>query len=189
MRQPNTSTRRPRQAVRTALAAALVVVVSSGCGVVSGSASADRLQLAPISVSSPRLRDGAPLPSDYSCKGSGGNPPLRWSRVPDSAKSVAIVADNNSRAGGEVNWVVFDIDPRTIELTENSVPVGAVEGSTTGGKTGYTPPCRAQENYRFTVYALDSKVHLHKGAPLSRTLKSIADKTIAWGRLTVAHIE
>ncbi|SFL07106.1 hypothetical protein SAMN05216275_15130 [Streptosporangium canum] len=188
MGQPNTSTRRPRQAVGTAIAAAFVVF-SSGCGMVGSSAAADRLQLEPISVSSPRLKDGAPLPSDYSCNGSAGNPPLRWSRVPDSTKSVAIVADSNARTGGEVNWVVFDIDPRTNELADNSIPVGALEGSTTGGKVGYTPPCHAQENYRFTVYALNDKVNLKKGASLDQTLKSIADKTIAWGRLTTAHIE
>ncbi|MEV8634954.1 YbhB/YbcL family Raf kinase inhibitor-like protein [Streptosporangium sp. NPDC051023] len=188
MGQPNTSTRRPRQAVSTALAAALVVV-SSGCGLAGGSASADRLQLEPISVSSPQLRDGAALPSDYSCKGSAGNPPLRWSGVPNGTKSVAIVVDNNSRTGAEVNWVVFDIDPRTNEVAENSVPVGAVEGSVTGGKVAYTPPCRAQENYRFTVYALNARIDLVKGAALEKTLKSIAGKTIAWGRLTTAHIE
>ncbi|WP_189245374.1 YbhB/YbcL family Raf kinase inhibitor-like protein [Streptosporangium pseudovulgare] len=188
MGQPHTSTRRPRRAVPTALAAALVVV-SSGCGMVGSIASADRLQLEPISVSSPRLRDGAVLPSDYSCKGSSGNPPLRWSRVPDGTKSVAIVADNNARAGGEVNWVVFDIDPRTNEVAEKSVPVGAVEGSTTSGKVGYAPPCRRGQSYRFTVYALNGKIHLGKGAPLSRTLKAIAEKTIAWGRLTAGHIQ
>ncbi|GAA2872235.1 hypothetical protein GCM10010517_32590 [Streptosporangium fragile] len=154
-----------------------------------GAASAERSQLEPISVSSPRVRDGGPLPSDYSCKGSAGNPPLRWSRVPDGTKSVAIVVDNNARYGGEVNWVVFDIDPRTNELAEGSVPVGAVEGGTTAGKVGYSPPCNTQENYRFTVYALDAKVGLDKGASLDKTLKSIAGKTIAWGRLTAAHIE
>ncbi|MBB4916422.1 YbhB/YbcL family Raf kinase inhibitor-like protein [Streptosporangium saharense] len=188
MGQPRTSTRRPRPAVGTALAAALVVV-ASGCGLTGGSASADRLQLEPISVSSPQLRDGAALPSDYSCKGSAGNPPLRWSGVPNGTKSVAIVVDNNSRTGGEVNWVVFDIDPRTNELADDSVPVGAVEGSTTSGKTGYSPPCRDQENYRFTVYALNDQVDLPKGASLEKTLKSIASKTIAWGRLTTTHIE
>lgn len=165
------------------------VVVSSGCGMLGSFASAERLQLEPISVSSPRLRDGDPLPSDYSCKGSVGNPPLHWSGVPDGAKSVAIVADNNARSGGEVNWVVFGIDPRTNELVEGSVPVGAVEGSTTSGKVGYSPPCGARENYRFTVYALKGKVDLKKGASLNEALKSIADKTIAWGRLTTAHIE
>jgi signal transduction histidine kinase len=67
--------------------------------------------------------------------------------------------------------------------------VGAIEGSTTSGKVGYSPPCDAQENYRFTVYALTGKVELRKGALLEETLKSIADKTIAWGRLTAAHIE
>ncbi|MGJ6967503.1 YbhB/YbcL family Raf kinase inhibitor-like protein [Streptosporangium sp. G11] len=188
MGQPKTSTRRPRHTAKAAVAAALAVM-SSGCGMANGMASTERLQLEPISVSSPRVRDGGPLPSDYSCKGSAGNPPLRWSRVPEGTKSVAIVVDNNSRTGGEVNWVVFDIDPRTNELPEGSVPVGAVEGSTTSGKVGYSPPCGAQENYRFTVYALGGKVDLRKGALLDKTLKSIADKTIAWGRLTAAHIE
>ncbi|MEU0516711.1 YbhB/YbcL family Raf kinase inhibitor-like protein [Streptosporangium sp. NPDC006007] len=188
MGQPNTSTRRPRQAVGTALAAAFVVV-SSGCGMVGNYTSAARPQLEPISVSSPRLRDGALLPSDYSCEGSVGNPPLRWSGVPGSTKSVAIVVDGNSRTGGEVNWVVFDIDPRTNEVAESSVPVGAVEGRTTSGKVGYAPPCRPRENYRFTVYALDAKVDLAKGASLDRTLKSIAEKTIAWGRLDTTHIQ
>lgn len=156
---------------------------------IGSSASADRLQLKPISVSSPQLRDGAVLPSDYSCEGSVGNPPLRWSGVPNETKSVAIVVDSNSRTGGEVNWVVFDIDPRTNEVAESSVPVGAVEGSTSGGKVGYVPPCRPRENYRFTVYALKAKVDLAQGASLEKTLKSIAEKTIASGRLTTSHIE
>ncbi|MFB9881604.1 YbhB/YbcL family Raf kinase inhibitor-like protein [Planobispora siamensis] len=188
MGHSNTSSRPRRTAA--AVAAAALFVLSSGCGMVGNAASAERLQLEPLSVTSPALRDGGALPSDYSCKGSAGNPPLRWSRVPDAARSVAIVADNNnSRTGAEVHWVVFDIDHRTNELAEGTVPVGAVEGSTTNGKVGYTPPCRAQENYRFTVYALKEKVDLGKGAPLSETLKSIADKTIAWGRLTATHIE
>ncbi|GHH64794.1 hypothetical protein GCM10017673_08090 [Streptosporangium violaceochromogenes] len=118
-----------------------------------------------------------------------GNPPLRWSGVPNETKSVAIVVDSNSRTGGEVNWVVFGIDPRTNEVAESSVPVGAVEGSTTSGKVGYAPPCRPRENYRFTVYALNAKVELTQGASLEKTLKSIAAKTIAWGRLTTTHIE
>ncbi|MFC4063105.1 YbhB/YbcL family Raf kinase inhibitor-like protein [Planomonospora corallina] len=157
---------------------------------IGSAASAERLRLEPLSVSSPTLRDGSPLPSDYSCRGSVGNPPLRWSGVPGDAKSIAIVVDNNdSQTGAEVHWVVFDIHPGTNELTESTIPVGAVEGGTTNGKVGYAPPCRPQENYRFTVYALDRKVGLAKGAPLSETLKSIADRTIAWGRLTATHIE
>ncbi|WP_191897008.1 YbhB/YbcL family Raf kinase inhibitor-like protein [Planomonospora parontospora] len=188
MGKSNTSTRARRTVMATVSAA--FVVVSSGCGMVGSAASAERLQLEPLSVSSPTLRDGGPLPSDYSCRGSVGNPPLRWSRVPEDAKSVAIVADNdNAQAGAEVHWVVFDINPRTNELAESTLPPGAVEGSTTNGKVGYAPPCLPQENYRFTVYALNGKVELAKGAPLSETLKSIADKTIAWGRLTATHIE
>jgi Raf kinase inhibitor-like YbhB/YbcL family protein len=163
-----------------------VAVLSSGCGIL-GSGSLRNLDV--ISVSSYRFRDGAPLPHSYSCQGGLGNPPLRWSGTL-GAKSVALVVDDiSARNGAEVHWVVFNIDRRTTELAENSVPRGALQGQTTNGKVGYTPPCHANGSYRFTVYALDAKLDLKQGAPLSETLLRIADHTIARGRLTAITIE
>ncbi|MFD0665167.1 YbhB/YbcL family Raf kinase inhibitor-like protein [Thermocatellispora tengchongensis] len=109
-------------------------------------------------------------------------------------KSVAIVVDDdNATEGAQVHWVLYNIDYRTTEIGENVVkdglPEGSVQGPTSSGKVGYSPPCRPSDNYRFTVYALNAKINLPKDATLSETLKRIADRTIARGRLTTVHIE
>ncbi|MBP2707047.1 YbhB/YbcL family Raf kinase inhibitor-like protein [Microbispora sp. RL4-1S] len=173
---------------KPAVAATIVAVAltASGCGILGGGSPRN---LDVISVSSPRFRDGAPLPHDYSCKGGQGNPPLRWSGT-SGAKSVALVVDdNNPRTGSAVHWVVFDIDPNTTELAEDDVPRGAHQGRTTYGKAGYAPPCETDGNYRFTVYALNAKLNLAQDASLADTLRSIAGHTIARGRLTADTIE
>jgi Raf kinase inhibitor-like YbhB/YbcL family protein len=178
----------PKKSARAGWAAVVTAtaLTASGCGILGGGAPRN---LDVISVSSPRFRDGAPLPNDYSCNGGMGNPPLRWSGT-SGAKSVALVVDdNNPRSGAEVHWVVFNIDPDTTELAENGVPRGALQGKTTYGKVGYAPPCHANGSYRFTVYALDARLDLPQGAPLSETLERIADHTIARGRLTATDIE
>ncbi|MEZ0072714.1 YbhB/YbcL family Raf kinase inhibitor-like protein [Planotetraspora sp. GP83] len=171
---------------RAAAAITAVTLAASGCGILGGGSPRN---LDVISVSSPRFRDGAPLPHGYSCSGGLGNPPLRWSGT-SGAKSVALVVDDNNRqSGAEVHWVVFNIDPNTTELGENGVPRGARQGQTTNGKVGYMAPCQPNGSYRFTVYALNAKLDLQQGAPLAETLDRIADHTIARGRLTADNIE
>ncbi|GII54482.1 hypothetical protein Pth03_28710 [Planotetraspora thailandica] len=162
-----------------------VTLAASGCGILGGGPSGN---LDVISVSSPRFRDGTPLPHVYSCKGGLGNPPLRWSGT-TGAKSVAIVVDDNNARSSAVHWVVFNIDPNTTELGENGVPRGAKQGEGSNGKVGYTAPCQADGSYRFTVYALNTELDLKQGAPLAETLEDIADHTIARGRLTADNIE
>ncbi|WP_214111263.1 YbhB/YbcL family Raf kinase inhibitor-like protein [Acrocarpospora catenulata] len=177
---------KPARRAAVLAAATAVWATGSGCGIVGGGSPAN---LDVISVSSPQFRDGDALPHGYSCKGQLGNPPLRWSGT-SGAKSVALVVDDNdSRDGAEVHWVVYNIDPETTELGEGQLPRGARQGQTTSGKVGYVPPCRANDSYRFTVYALDAKLGLPAEASLSETLKRIAEHTIARGRLTATNIQ
>jgi Raf kinase inhibitor-like YbhB/YbcL family protein len=175
---------------RIAVVAAIIATAAAGCGIVGGGSPVER-SLDGLSVSSPRFRDAAPLPADYTCTGKVGNPPLRWSGVPQKqTRSIALVVDaNNAQGAAEVHWVLFDIDPLTTELAQNSVPRGALQGMTSSGKVGYSPPCRPDDTYRFSVYALDSKLYLKEGANLRETLERIAQHTIARGRLSAAHIE
>lgn len=183
--------REGRAAANAAVAAfAVLATMSAGCGIVGVGSPTDR-PLDTLSVSSPRFRDEAPLPADYSCSGQEGNPPLRWSGVPQKqAKSIALVVDANGPQGAaEVHWVLFNIDPRTTELAQDSVPRGALQGLTSAGKVGYFPPCRPDDTYRFSVYALDSILDLKDGAELRTTMERIASSTIARGRLSAAHIE
>ncbi len=61
---------------------------------------------------------------------------------------------------------MWNIDPKTTEITENSVPSGAIEGTTSFGKTGYGGPCppSGQHRYYFKLYALDLKLDLDSSA-------------------------
>ncbi|WP_246609222.1 YbhB/YbcL family Raf kinase inhibitor-like protein [Nonomuraea rhizosphaerae] len=141
-----------------------------------------------MNVSSPELREGEPLPREYSCKGTQGSPPLRWSSAPlPKAKSIAVVADSQASSEPAVQWVLYNIPSTTTELgpeADGSPPEGSSQAKVTSGKAGYEPPC-IPGTYRFSVYTLNGKVTAQEGAPLSEILKKIADQTIARGRLTV----
>ncbi|MER6946252.1 YbhB/YbcL family Raf kinase inhibitor-like protein [Nonomuraea sp. NPDC000554] len=168
-----------------------VVAGLSGCAPFIGRSQAK--EIAQINVSSPELRDGEPLPRDYSCEGNQGSPPLRWSSAPlPDAKSIAIVVDSHTPSESAVHWVLYNIPATTTELGPNAAenpPDGSGQAKVTSGKAGYEPPCAKKGSYRFSVYTLNGKVDLQEGASLSEILKKIADKTIARGRLTAVNIE
>ncbi|WP_223166304.1 YbhB/YbcL family Raf kinase inhibitor-like protein [Nonomuraea sp. SYSU D8015] len=171
------------------------LLATSGCGSFFGSfiGRSQAQDIARINVSSPELRDGKPLPREYSCRGTQGSPPLRWSSQPLSqAKSIAIVVDSHTPSEAAVYWVLYNIPATTTELGPNAAaepPEGSGQARVTSGKAGYEPPCKEKGSYRFTVYTLDGKVDPGKGSSLPEILKQIADQTIARGRLTAVDIE
>lgn len=184
----NAATRMRHAAVSvTAVASAFAL---SACGGFIGRSQAQ--DIAEINVSSPELRDGHPLPRDYTCRGGQGSPPLRWSSQPLSdARSIAIVVDSHTASDAAVHWVLFNIPATTTELGPNAAadpPEGTGQARATSGKAGYDPPC-ASGSYRFTVYTLKGKVDPERGESLPEILKQIADQTIARGRLTAVDIE
>ncbi|TDC84250.1 YbhB/YbcL family Raf kinase inhibitor-like protein [Nonomuraea deserti] len=187
----NTATRVRRIAV--SVTAVTVAFALSGCSSLIGRSQAE--DIAEVNVSSPELREGEPLPRDYSCKGTQGSPPLRWSSQPLSkAKSIAIVVDSHTSSTSTVHWVLYNIPATTTELGPNAaeeLPEGAGQAPLPSGKAGYDPPCDPG-SYRFTVYTLNGKVKRPEGAPpldLPEILKQIADQTIARGRLTAVDLQ
>ncbi|MEO3869005.1 YbhB/YbcL family Raf kinase inhibitor-like protein [Nonomuraea sp. B12E4] len=166
------------------------VFALAACGSFIGRSRAK--DIAEINVSSPELREGKPLPSDYSCQGDQGSPPLRWSSQPLSeAKSIAIVVDSHTTSDSAVHWVIYNIPATTTELGADAAsdpPAGSGQAKVTSGKGGYEPPCNPEGSYRFTVYTLSGKIN-PKSASLSGILKQIADQTIARGRLTAVGIQ
>jgi Raf kinase inhibitor-like YbhB/YbcL family protein len=164
----------------------------SGCTAL-GIGRSQAKEIAEINVSSPELRDGMPLPREYSCRGTQGSPPLRWSSEPlPKAKSIAIVVDSHTPSESAVHWVLYNIPATTTELGPDAAenpPEGSGQAKVTSGKAGYEPPCKTPGNYRFTVYTLNDKVEVQEGALLPEILKVIADHTIARGRLTAVDIQ
>lgn len=100
------------------------------------------------------------IPDKYTCKGQSVNPPLEISGVPEGAKSLALILHDPDAplAGGFTHWVMYNIDPKTSDIAENSVPAGAVQGNNGAGKPSYTGPCppSGTHRYYFYVYALDT---------------------------------
>ncbi|MDD5447871.1 MAG: YbhB/YbcL family Raf kinase inhibitor-like protein [Actinomycetota bacterium] len=122
-----------------------------------------------MEISSPDFKNGERIPSKFSCDGESVNPTLLISGVSESAQSLALIMDDpDAPIGTFTHWILFNIDPKTEKIKENSVPVGARQGRNSGGKVGYYPPCPPSGTHRyfFKLYALDEKLELGNGARL-----------------------
>jgi len=120
-------------------------------------------------LTSPSFEHNAPIPRKFTCDGGGINPELQIQNVPEDAKSLVLIVHDPDApiAGGFTHWVVWNIDPRTTLIKEESAPPGAVEGSNGAKRVGYAPPCpphgHGVHHYHFKLYALDTKLDLPKG--------------------------
>src|SRR3989338_7622111 len=94
-------------------------------------------------LSSPAFSHNQSIPSQYTCDDVDVNPPLAISDVPAEAASLVLIVDDPDAPRGDwVHWTVWNIDPKTTSITENSVPAGAAEGTTDFGRTGWGGPDR-----------------------------------------------
>ena len=111
----------------------------------------------------------------YTCDGENVSPPLEFIDVANNAKSLVLIVDDpDAPSKTWVHWVVYNIDPKTREILENSVPKGAVLGITDFGKPGYGGPCPPSgvHRYFFKLYALDSILDL----PQNPTKQMVEEK-------------
>ncbi|MEK9180287.1 MAG: YbhB/YbcL family Raf kinase inhibitor-like protein [Patescibacteria group bacterium] len=164
-------------------------------------------------LTSPSFENNGFIPEKFTCDGStslttggstsappelveglttgGGdiNPELHIQNVPDDAKSLALIVDDPDAPGRTfVHWLVWNIDPKTEFIKEESSPpglpaeaggtkVGAVEGKTDFGAIGYGGPCPPQgvHRYFFKLYALDATLNLPAGSD-KRALEAEIEK-------------
>ncbi len=120
-----------------------------------------------MKLESPIFENNGNIPSKYTCDGGNVNPPLEIREVPENAKSLVLIVDDpDAPMGTWVHWTVWNISPKTTEISENSVPEGAVEGITDFGKPGYGGPCPPSGTHRyfFKLYALNTTLDLDSSA-------------------------
>jgi Raf kinase inhibitor-like YbhB/YbcL family protein len=129
------------------------------------------------------------MPDGFTCGGSRTmSPPLTWTGAPTGTQSIAIVFDDaDAPITPYVYWVAFDIGPGTSALLEGQLPPGARQARGTAGYDRYDAPCPGPggHGYRFTVYALNTVLHLPNGTSLESAWQAIAAATIGRGRLPV----
>lgn len=139
------------------------------------------------------VKEGESIPSKFTCDGEDINPLIEIGNVPEGTKSLALVLDDPDATTGGIwdHWVVWNIDPRTQYIHENSIPGGAVEGTTSFGKREYGGPCPPKgdkaHRYRFKVYALDTLLNLDPTAGRVELEKAMENHIIAKAQLTALY--
>lgn len=103
------------------------------------------------------------LPARFTAFGEGYNPPLSITGTPKSTQTLLLhMHDPDAVSGDFTHWIVWNIDPLTTEILEDSAPSGSQIGVNDFGERDYGPPAPHQgtgaHRYMFDVYALDAEV-------------------------------
>lgn len=117
-----------------------------------------------FTVTSPDFDNNDTIPIKYSCEGANVNPELNLAGIPSGTQSLAlIVQDTDILLEEVIHWVMWDI-PVTDTIAENSHE--GLQGRNFYREVGYDGPCpnTGGHHYRFTVYALDTKLGLKEGS-------------------------
>lgn len=120
-----------------------------------------------MKITSSVFTDNSKILSKYTCDGENVNPPLQFLDVPKNAKSLVLIVDDpDAPSKTWVHWAVYNIDPKTTKVDENSIPQDSIEGMTDFGKPGYGGPCPPSgvHRYFFKLYALDTILDLPQNA-------------------------
>lgn len=121
----------------------------------------------PLVIRSGAFADGAEIPMRHTCEGEDLSPPLSWTGVPASARSLALIVDDPDAPDPKaprmtfVHWVVYELPPSSAGLPEgvrHALPAGSREGSNDWKRTGWGGPCPpiGRHRYFFKLFALDA---------------------------------
>lgn len=131
-------------------------------------------------------RDGGEIDARYTCDGVNVAPALSWSAAPAGTVEIAITFSDLD-APDFAHWAIAGLDPGTIALNEDTVPLGAYEAINGAGDLGYTGPCPpagTEHEYRMTVHYLGTATDLDDGVPADELLATIADAETAAADVT-----
>jgi Raf kinase inhibitor-like YbhB/YbcL family protein len=115
-----------------------------------------------MNLSSSAFDNDEIIPSLYTCRGVGNHPPLTITGVSKKTISLVLIVDDpDAPTGTFVHWLVWAIEPSTMEMGD-SLPRGMIEGENSIGQNGYFAPCppTGTHHYHFKLYALDNKLEL-----------------------------
>ncbi len=145
-----------------------------------------------MKLASPVFKPNDKIPAKYTCDGQDLSPPLQIADVPTQAKSLVLIVDDPDAPGGDfVHWTIWNIDPKTTVIAENSLPTGiasagtdsalAIEGKTDFGKNGWGGPCPPSgiHHYHFKLFALDAVLDLKTSAAKNEIKKAMHGHVLA----------
>ena len=173
----------------------LLFAVFLGCG----HSSPDSMETSTYSISmTSAFIDGGEIPITYyyndgtlSSDFKNYSPPLQWSEIPSSCKSLVILSwciiDDSA------NWVLYIPGSKTTSLAENAsetgdLPVGSIQGLNRYGTTGYAGPLphTGEEStvYVFVIYVLDTELTLTSASSKSDAEAAMEGHVIGTGLIS-----
>jgi len=137
-----------------------------------------------MTITSPAFGNNQKIPGKYTCDGENISPPLEFSDIPKNAQSLVLIADDpDAPSKTWVHWIVYNIDPSTKKVEENSVPQSGIQGMTDFGEEGYGGPCpppalqnrdeSGTHRYFFKLYALDRMLDVPEGLAKQQILEKM----------------
>jgi Raf kinase inhibitor-like YbhB/YbcL family protein len=141
---------------------------------------------ASIKVTSPAFNEGGEIPAKFSREGGNASPTLEISGTPGEAKSLVLIVDDpDAPVGLFTHWLVWNIDPKTSHIAEQSVPSGAIQGTNDfpGQRYDGPQPPSGTHHYYFKIFALDQTLSLRAGAKRKELDAAIKGHVIAQGQL------
>jgi len=139
-----------------------------------------------MKITSSSFQEGGDIPSKFSRDGQNINPALRIEGTPSNAKSLLLIMDDpDAPVGLFTHWLVWNIDPKTTDIAEKSVPKGAVQGTNDYPTLGYggPQPPSGTHRYYFKIFALDQMLDLKAGAKRAEVDAAMRGHVIAQGEL------
>jgi Raf kinase inhibitor-like YbhB/YbcL family protein len=141
---------------------------------------------AKMKITSTAFQDNGDIPTKFTCDGADVNPALHLDTTPVEAKSLVLIVDDpDAPVGLFTHWLVWNIDPKTTEIGESSVPSSAVQGTNDFPKTGYGGPCppSGRHRYYFKIFALDQTLNLKPGTKRKEVDAAMLGHVIAQAEL------
>jgi len=145
-----------------------------------------------LDVTSKSFSELGMIPAKYTCDAENISPQIAWTKGPDSTKTYVLICDDpDAPSKVWVHWVLFNIPPTTLELTENfslekKLLPGALDGINDFGTPGYSGPCppNSIHRYLFKIYALNIELNLKADATKADVEKAMQNHILAEGTLT-----
>jgi len=121
----------------------------------------------PLSLTSPRFKNGELIPIAYTGEGEDISPPLHWENPPAGTKSLALIVEDPDAPDPKkpqrvyCHQILYNIPPGTQTLPEAAepdvLPPGTRQGLNDFGNMGYGGPMPpiGRHRYFFRLYALD----------------------------------
>jgi len=155
-----------------------------------------------MDVTSSTLKADQPVPRQYTADGRNDSPPLAWSKVPEGAKSFAVVCEDPDAGNPPpfVHWLIYNIPgeatslPEALPFEPDQKMPAALTGATQGVSgfrrpfyRGPAPPRGKVHHYHFVVYALDLEPTIDAGLTRDELLDEIKGHVLGRGELVTTY--